>query len=50
MAVKAQVRPPRGDHRNTRLILTQQEQFPSLSCFSKPAGPVELPLAGLGQL
>ena len=50
MPLEPQGGPQRGDHRATRLILTQQDQLPGVGCFSRPAGPGAPPLGGPGQL
>jgi hypothetical protein len=33
VSLESQGRPQRGDHRETRLILTQQDQLPGVGCF-----------------
>jgi hypothetical protein len=50
MPFKPQGRPQRRDHREARLILTQQDQFPRLGFFLRPADPVGPPLVGPGRL
>jgi hypothetical protein len=50
MPLEPQGCPQRGEHRETCLILTQQDQLPRVGFFSRPASPVEPPLGGPGRL